>query len=112
MSRVDLDEERFGIGAHRFESHGLGAIQLYLGNIQERRLWCSHANHNTEKRARKWVSAEDDPGAIDSWDWTAVTRISSRVNRCIRRLAVARLGTRPILPSANAWHQDGGRLGA
>ena len=111
IRRIDLNVRRFGIGAHRYEAHGWGAIQFYLGKIHEGRLQCSHTNHNTEKRAQNRAAVYRHLGSPDSWNWRVVRQISSRINRYIRKLAVAKEGSSSILPSANAWLREGGQLG-
>jgi hypothetical protein len=38
-----------------------------------------------------------DPAA---WDWPAVTSASGKLNRAIRRMAVDKIGSHPVLPHA------------
>lgn len=83
-------------GPHE-EVQGWGLIQLYFGHPDP-----SHTSHNTEKRAQAWAAIEPELGDPAAWDWPAVTRASAALNRAIRRLAVAREGSHPILPGAAA----------
>jgi hypothetical protein len=49
------------------------------------------------KRATESASNILDLGRPDTWNWRAVSEISSRINREIRRLAVTKAGTRVVL---------------
>jgi hypothetical protein len=85
----------------RIDSHGWGLIQLYLVGPRNGALKASHTNHNSEARARQWEPTyADEPDRVNDWDWRAVARTSSRVNRFIRSRASSKLGSRPILPCA------------
>jgi hypothetical protein len=77
--RISLDQKKFGPDAFRYEAHGWGAIQLYLGGIHKSRLHSSHTNHNSEKRATLWASTVQDLGSPEKWNWCEVTRISTRM---------------------------------
>jgi hypothetical protein len=85
----------------RYAYEGWGLIQLLFGGpfgAQELR-W-SHTNHNTEKRAAAWAPINPQIGDPASWDWKAVTSASSMLNRAIRRMAVDKIGSHPVLPDA------------
>ena len=109
--RISLDEKNFGAGAFRYEAHGWGAIQLYLGGVHEDCLYSSHSNHNSDKRAVLWADTIHDLGDPEKWNWSEVTRISSRINRFIRKLATEKRGSMSILPVALQWVNNGGQLG-
>jgi len=109
--RISLDQNMFGEGAFRYEAHGWGAIQLYLGSVHKDRLFSSHTNHNSEKRAALWVDAIHYLGRPETWNWKEVTRISSCINRFIRKVAIEKRGSMPILPAAFQWLNAGGELG-
>lgn len=109
--RILLDEKMFGEGAFRYEAHGWGAIQLYLCGVHKERLYSSHTNHNSEKRALLWENNFHELGPTETWNWSEVTRISSRINRFIRKIAVEKYGSMPILPAAANWKNAGGILG-
>ena len=92
--------------SHRFDSSGRGLIQLYLVVPRDDTLSNCHTNHNSEKGARKW-EIPDDVDRVDDWDWQGVGRVSSRLNRFIRSIAVAKHGPRPVLPAAQALVESG-----
>ena len=83
-------------------------IQLYLGGESELGLLHSHTNHNTEKRALAWATTSSDQlGSPAAWNWKEVTRISSRLNRFIRRITETKAGSRPVLPESARLLSDG-----
>lgn len=80
---------------------GWGLIQLHFGGFfQERELRWSHTSHNTTKRAERLAGMYPELGSPQAWDWAAVSRASSRLNRSIRKLAVDKIGSHPVLPAA------------
>ncbi len=86
---------------------GWGLIQLYFGAVHGRSLSPSHTNHNTMARAAKWYPTYPELGKPSAWDFAAVTRESSRINRFIRSLAVEKFGSRVVLPGAAALFEAG-----
>jgi hypothetical protein len=85
----------------RYCCEGWGLIQLYHGAVvgtQELR-W-SYTNHKTEKRAAAWSATLQRLGDPAEWNWAAVTSASGRLNRAIRRMAVSKIGSHPVLPHA------------
>jgi hypothetical protein len=105
--RIDLNPGAVPGATHRFATEGWGLIQLYFGAKTDRGLTASHTNHNSETRANAWSSTtgiHDDPAA---WDWAAVARMSGRLCRYIRKRAVAKSWSRPVLPGANAAVLEG-----
>jgi hypothetical protein len=84
----------------RTVSEGWGLIQLYLSGSQGGLIRLSHTNHNSETRARSWERTHPELGLVSAWDWREVSRASSRLNRHIRRSAVAKSGSRVVLPEA------------
>lgn len=91
----------------REEPEGWGLIQLYLSGPSGRSLAPSHTNHNTRARAQRWYATSPELGPISAWDFEAVARESARLNRFIRARAVDRLGSRPVLPGAQALFEVG-----
>jgi hypothetical protein len=93
-------------GAHpdatfRYCCEGWGLIQLHHGgSTGPQELGWSHTNHNTEKRAATWSATLPRLGDPAEWNWAAVTSASSRLNRAIRRMAVDKIGSHPVLPHA------------
>jgi hypothetical protein len=99
-------------GTHgRTDAVGWGLIQVYLISPRKKQIRPSHTGHNSERRARKWEPIyADELGTVDAWDWREVERISSRLNRFIRRLAVGKERSRVILPAAAAAVAGGATL--
>lgn len=100
--RINVNPGAVPGATHRYDAEGWGLIQLYFGAVRDGRLSRSHTNHNSLRRAQVWEPTVG--GARDrvaDWDFAAVTRISSRLNRFIRRLAVAKHGSVAILPAAH-----------
>ncbi len=108
--RISLDKDKFGDNAFRYEAHGWGAIQLHLGGFHNERLHCSHTNHNSENRALQWADSISDLGSPATWYWREVSSISSRINRFIRKIAVEKQGSKPVLPAAFQWMNNGGKF--
>jgi hypothetical protein len=99
--RIDLVPGVLTDATFRHCCEGWGLIQLQYGGLfgtQELR-W-SHTNHNTEKRAWAWSATLQRLGDPAEWNWAAVTSASGRLNRAIRRMAVGKIGSRPVLPHA------------
>lgn len=88
----------------RYCCEGWGLIQLHHGRstgTQELR-W-SHTNHNTEKRAAAWSATLPGLGDPAQWNWAAVTSASGKLNRAIRRMAVSKISSHPVLPHASRF---------
>lgn len=91
---------------------GWGLIQLQLEGVRKGRLFDSHTNHNTENRATRFhEAAYKELGPPDKWNWDVVTSFSRRLNRAIRRLAVAKRDSRGILPFAATLPKKGISIG-
>jgi hypothetical protein len=85
----------------RYRCEGWGLIQLHFGNVfKDDQLRWSHTNHNTANRAAKWSPVYPELGDPATWEWPAVTRASSKLNRTIRSMAVSKIGSHPVLPQA------------
>ena len=93
--RIDLES-----GEMRYTLEGWGIIHLHLGGVGPKGLVHSHTNHNSEKRARAWAATAPHLAPVAAWDWKEVASASSRLNANIRRLAVSKIGSRPVLPQA------------
>jgi hypothetical protein len=97
----DLHPGALGAATFRYSCEGWGLIQLHFeGVVGEQELRWSHTNHNTEKRASKWAGASPELGDPALWNWAAVTSASGMLNRVIRRMAVSKIGSHPVLPQA------------
>ena len=86
----------------REELQGWGPIQLYLESPREGELRPSHTNHNSKKRAERWAPTYPEQPSVGGWDFATVNRESGRINRFIRKLAVGKVGSRVVLPGAQA----------
>ncbi len=109
--KISLDSRRCKGATFRYAAEGWGLIQLYLESPRKRSgqqwLEASHTNHNSEKRALAWESLNPELGPVSGWNWNAVTSFSRRLNRHIHKLAVAKNGSRVILPFAAQLHRSG-----
>ncbi|MFD1044989.1 hypothetical protein ACFQ1S_04950 [Kibdelosporangium lantanae] len=91
----------------QYHCEGWGLIQLHHGSpTGPDVLPSSHTNHNSEKRAVSWSAVNPEFGDPAEWDWAAVTSASGKLNRAIRRLAVSKIGSRPVLPHAARFIAD------
>jgi hypothetical protein len=112
IKRIDFDPARVKGPTWRYDACGWGTIQLYFGGIHENNIRPSHTNHNSELRAAMWEpTSKEDLGAVATWDWEAVGRISRAINRRIAKLGVTKHGSRPVLPAAWAAANSGALLG-
>jgi len=109
IRRIELNPTA-GLGTHRYSVEGWGLIFLQLGGLGKMEVHPSNTNHNSEKRARKWAETyEDLLGQPSAWNWDVVTRTSAKLNRRIRSLAAAKIGSRPVLPAAKEALDAGAR---
>ena len=107
IRKIVLDPKACSGATFRYQIGGWGLIQLYLGGINNNRVIHSHTNHNSEKRALSWASTYDDLGAVSAWNWKEVSRASSKLNRYIRKIAVSKISSRPVLSEAHHELQAG-----
>jgi hypothetical protein len=105
--RIDLDKDKFPDEPWRSSVEGWGLIQLHLRGRHQDKLFASHTNHNSEKRALAWQSTHPEIAEPALWNWPEVTRISRRINRFIHQLASYKSGSRPVLPGAAACVESG-----
>jgi hypothetical protein len=108
VERNDTEANRGKPAGWRYDVHGWGLIQLYLDGIHDCRIRVSHTNHNTEKR----VLAREEVykyrlGLASAWDWKAITAISSKINRFIRKISPSKSGSLPIMPAAYKLVSEG-----
>ncbi len=94
----------------RERSGALGFVQFYLERAVSGQLKHSQTNTTTAARmgAKDGIFTDED-GA--KWDLRQTNRYSSKLNRMIRKRAVAKLGAMSVLPGAAALWQKGERLG-
>lgn len=104
---VQLDPKACDGATFRYAAEGWGLIQLYLGATSARGLNNSHTNHNSQKRADVWAPSIPDMQEVELWDFKKITSFSSRLNRQVKKLSVAKIGSRSILPGALKLWQEG-----
>jgi hypothetical protein len=109
-SRTDFEPDDEGGATFQYSAEGWGLVQLYLQTPHAGRLGNSHTNHNSFKRAAAWAGTRPELGNPADWDWDCVTAFSRRLNRFIRSLAVAKTGSRVILPHAAKLQAEGVEL--
>jgi hypothetical protein len=101
IRKIKLDPKKCDGAQFRYTIEGWGLIQLYLGGVSKSGVIASHTNHNSEKRANAWSSTYSDRmGSPAAWNWKEVTAISNKLNRYIRKAAVTKQGSRPVLKAA------------
>jgi len=97
----NLKISRFSVDPHYCKGHtfrhridGGGLIQLYLGGSHKLVITKSHFGHFSLAGARKW-------GLDSGVDWDALKTLSNKFQHHVRkRLAVAKVSSRPVLPEA------------
>lgn len=105
--RITLEPGAVPGATFRYVAEGSGLIQLLFKPVQRNRLSPSSTDHNSERRARRYAVTADELAEVAAWSWAEVTRVSSKLNRFIRRIAVDKTGSRPILPAAAAAVSSG-----
>lgn len=98
--RIELPPGAVPGATFRYASEGWGLIQLYTGALRDAHLSACHTNHNSERRALTWATHSPTFAPPSVWNWSAVGRISGRLNRFIRGIAAGKRASRPILPAA------------
>jgi len=106
-TRVELDPKACRGAKFRYSAKGWGLVQLYLGTETRAGVSDSHTNHNTERGLKAWAYEDSHLMEIARWDFRKITAFSSRLNRKIRKMSMARLGSFPILPGALMLWQNG-----
>ncbi|MBS2030174.1 MAG: hypothetical protein JST54_19885 [Deltaproteobacteria bacterium] len=86
-------------------------MQLYLETARKGRLESSHTNHNSAARADKWAPIYPELKQPAARDFQRINAFSSRLNREIRKRAVAKVSTRVVPPGALALCKKGIQLG-
>jgi hypothetical protein len=79
----------------RYAIEGAGLIQLYLGGLKENIIGETHYGH--------WNQAGAEERCVlptEDCDWEALKKLSGRLQRFIRGMAVAKIDSRVILPEA------------
>jgi hypothetical protein len=89
----------------RYAIEGAGLIQLYLGGLKENIIGETHYGH--------WNQAGAEERCVlptKDCDWETLKKISGRLQRFIRGLAVAKINNRVILPEAFSEIRNGKQL--
>ena len=103
--RVDLDPTKCGGATFRYAAEGWGLVQLYLSRAESNGLRNSHTNHFTAIGADKWIPLDPEKPSPDNWDFKRIAAFSARLNRQIKKLSVAKIGTRAVFPGArDLWN--------
>lgn len=105
--RVELNPNLCDGATFRYSAEGWGLVQLYLTAPTASGLNSSHTNHFKVKGAEKWAPLSPEKGAAELWDFKKIAAFSSRLNRQIKKLSVAKIGSRVILPNALEIWQGG-----
>jgi hypothetical protein len=104
ITRVKLDPKHCDGFTFRYTTGGWGAVQLYLGGLHEKIVTKSHFGHWAERGARS-------RGYRSGVDWKALAKLSNRVRYHIsKRLAIAKVPGRPVLPAAYKLYREGYEL--
>jgi hypothetical protein len=104
ITRVRLDPKHCDGHTFRYTTGGWGAVQFHLGGRYRRVITKSHFGHFSERGALS-------RGYRSGVDWKALSKLSNRVSYHIaRRLAVAKVPGRPVLPAAHKLHLAGFEL--
>jgi hypothetical protein len=105
--RISLDPSACDGATFRYAAESWGLVQLYLSAQRADRLENSHTNHNSKTRAERWEPIRGvEPGSA-AWDFARITAFSSRLNRQIKKRAVATIGSRVVLAGALGVWQSG-----
>lgn len=104
--RIQLNPKHCNGATFRYAADGFGLIQFYLSRTGPKGLENSHINHCTAARAGNCTASAPAPPFADEWDFKKITSFSTRLNRQIRNLGVAKIGSCPVLPGAlDLWNE-------
>jgi hypothetical protein len=108
IERTEWDEKAWRPQSWSCSVKGWGLIQLNFAGRKDGRIDRSDASCNSEKRAFKWeVVARDRLGPVSAWDWKAVSSISNKIYRFIRKTGADKVEGKPILPAAHKLVSEG-----
>lgn len=106
--RIALNPETCNGATFRYRVEGWGLVQLYLESVWHGQLQNSHTNHFSQKAAAAWGPVVREASSEPSiWDFKRITSFSSRFNREIRKRAIGKIGSCPVLPGALASWEAG-----
>jgi hypothetical protein len=108
VERTEWEEKAWRTPSWSCSVKGWGLIQLYFAGRKDGRIDRSDAGCNSEKRALKWEAvARERLGPVSVWDWKAVSSISNKIYRFIRKIAADKVEGKPILPAAHKLVSEG-----
>jgi hypothetical protein len=105
MQKLEFERITLNVPGHSFRYciTGAGLIQLSFGGEYKGVITDSHYGHWNEAGARQRCTYD-----ADAVDWSSLARVSGCIQRRIRnKLAVAKVRSRPILPTAFVALQRG-----
>ena len=105
--RVPLDPRSCNGATFRFVAEGWGLVQLYLGALGKGGVKDSHTNHNSIKRAEAWAPVIPEMQSVELWDFKKIAAFSSRLNRQISKMGIAKIASRAVLPGALRLWEEG-----
>jgi hypothetical protein len=101
ITRFEVDPDACDGHTFRHRIEGGALMQLYFGGVYDRIVTMSHFGHNSQVRAQKW---DVDQGV----NWSSLKTLSNRIQYHVRkRLAVAKVPGRPVLPQAHELARSG-----
>jgi len=109
-TRISLKPQKCDGATYRYAAKGVGLIQFYIEKCEAGKLRNSHTNHNSKKRAEKWAGVAFDFNEVDRWDFDLINKVSSRLNRQIRKQQVAKFGPRVVFQQASELWKNGTEL--
>ena len=89
----------------RYSVEGAGLIQLYLGGVKDNAVGETHYGH--------WNQAGAEARCVlptADCDWETLKKLSGKIQRFIRGMAVAKINSRVILPEAFSEVQNGKQI--
>ena len=105
--RFKLNPEACDGATFRYSASGLGFVQFYLEAPSEDGLRSCHTNHFSAAGAEQRGFPDPGMGPAENWDFKKITAFSARLNRQIKKMSVAKFGSRIVLPGALELWQAG-----
>lgn len=108
--RIALNPQQYSNATWRERSGTMGFIQFHLCRPVDGKLMESRTNTVSEARMGATGGIFIDHNG-NEWDVRKANRLSSRINRDIKKRAVAKIGAAVVLPGAAAMWEAGEQLG-
>lgn len=103
IERINLDPTKCDGFTFRIRISGYGLVQLYLGGVHDRVITKSHYGHFSERGAARW-------GDVSKVNWGALSKLSGKVQRYVRKLGAGKVPGRPVLAGAYKLSTEGYEL--